>query len=60
MNEGYDQFLKDLQDPTTKDGFWNLFAALWGTAQSQPGFDHKAWLQMRDYIKKLESKSEGS
>lgn len=49
-------FLKKLQDPTTKEGFWNTFYGLWGVAQSQPGFDHKAWLHVVDYIKKLEDR----
>ncbi len=55
-----DEFLKDLQDPTTSDGFWNVFNGLWGAAQCQPGYDHKAWLQVRDYVKKLESEVEQS
>lgn len=49
------EFLAKLQDPTTTEGAWNVFYGLWGTAQSQPGFDHKAWLAVRDYFKKLES-----
>lgn len=48
-------FLAKLQDPTTKEGAWNLFYGLWGQAQSQPGFDHKAWLAVRDYFKSLDS-----
>ena len=55
-NEGFvdPDFLAKLQDPTTKEGFWNVFYGLWGVSQSQPGFDYKAWLDVVAYIKKLE------
>jgi hypothetical protein len=52
-----DEFLQDLQDPTTSEGAWNLFYGLWGGAQSQPGFDYKAWLAVRDYFKGLDAPS---
>jgi hypothetical protein len=54
-----DEFLKNLQDPTTREGFWNLFSGLWGVAQSQPGFNYKDWLAVKDYIKSLEEKVDG-
>lgn len=52
-----EEFRKKLQDPTCSEGAWNLFYALWGTAQSQPGFDYKAWLAVRDYFKGLEARN---
>ena len=52
----FDEFRARLQDPMTKDGFWNAFNALWGTAQSQPGFDHQRWLAVKEYIQNLEEK----
>ncbi len=49
-------FRKKLQDPTCSEGAWNLFYGLWGLAQSQPCFDHVAWLAVRDYFKGLEAR----
>jgi hypothetical protein len=34
--------------------FWNKFHTLWGVAQANPGFNHKLWMDVREYIQKLE------
>jgi hypothetical protein len=51
-------FLERLQDPKTKEGFWNVFSGTWGVAQSQPAFNPQDWLNMKAYIEELERKLE--
>lgn len=54
-SDAHSEWLKKLQDPTTKEGFWNLFAGLWGVAQSQPGFNYKDWLAVKSYVERIEA-----
>lgn len=51
-------FLNDLQDYSTKNGFWNLFHAKWGEAQQLPNFkvNFEKWLSLSILIQKLEEK----
>jgi hypothetical protein len=57
---GFDppDFLEQLQDPTTKIGFWNYFAVVWSEAQCSGHYDPKWWLAIKAYIENLERQIE--